>query len=338
MFKFIFLIYILVKSTEAGCYLAQSKEECITSMRSFYDFGPAAGDHALPKLDDHFELVKTPGKFKFYDHFYSYFYLSTNGFIELKEKNENFKMHEKFNFNSAPFPIAGHAIIAPFWADHVPELHGDIFYRFITDLDSMDQISRDINSFKPSKFVADFIPNWASVITWFQIKSHPHRRFVYKNSFQLVLTSDGETSYIMFNYGDLQWPNKVVNVSVQIGYNSGDNKTFLEIRESPNLRVVDLKHSSNVDLRSRWMYRVDSHENRLESQKIKERVEEAKKSGPKWLNFLIFLIALVGIISIFNTAMWAGILLKNRNFPSFPSPFNYRRQLSESKSALSQDC
>ena len=80
----LFIIYILVESINAGCYMEHNTKSCRTKLRNLYDFGPAAGDQSLLKTDDHFVLVQTPGVFKFYDRYYSAFFLSSNGAIELK--------------------------------------------------------------------------------------------------------------------------------------------------------------------------------------------------------------------------------------------------------------
>ena len=44
MIKFLFIIYILVESINAGCYMEHNTKSCRTKLRNLYDFGPAAGD------------------------------------------------------------------------------------------------------------------------------------------------------------------------------------------------------------------------------------------------------------------------------------------------------
>ena len=331
MIKFLLIIYILVESINAGCYMEHNSKNCRTKLRNLYDFGPAAGDKSLLKADDYFTLVQTPGIFKFYDRHYSAFFLSSNGVIELKSINDTFELHEKFESDSVSFPVADHAIIAPFWSDHAPDSNGHVFYRVATDDNTLAQISYDINLHKPLSFGMDFVPTWSCIITWFQLKAFNHRRFDYRNTFQLVLASNDETSYVMFNYGGLEWPNKDVRASVSIGYNLGDKKFFFQKEQPKNCNISELQLKSNVDVRSRWIYRVD------EFSPVEEKHLENKfvmKSA--WVYFFLFIIAFFGIISIFNTAMWVREIFKfNKNSSRFQ--MIYKKQLNDSKLVLNSD-
>ena len=326
--KILFVIYILVRLTNAECFMEHNSENCQKS-RSLYDFGPAAGDESLPRLDDTYVFIQTRGNFKFYDNYYSAFFLSTNGFIELKKFFEPFKMHVKFNFDSAKFPSADHAIIAPFWADSIPEENGQVFYRVTADDDTLAQISYDVNFHKKSeKF---FLPTWASIITWYQLKAASHRRSHYHNTFQLVLTTDGEASYVMFNYGGLEWPNKRVNVNVSVGYNLGDNKSFFELEKSPAVDPLNLQSKSNVGMKSRWMFRVDNHQHQHAKNESIKRDESAKKEDTLMFHLIFFFVILIGMISIFNTAMWVRDFLKERMYFS-ELRMVYKKQVDEHNS------
>jgi len=318
--KVLFFVCIFVNLTNAGCLLEHDSEICSIKSKSLYDFGPAAGDESLPRLDDSFIFIKTQSNFKFYDNYYSAFFLSTNGFIELIKTYEPFKIHGKFNFVSVKFPVDDHAIIAPFWSDHIPEANGQVFYR-ATNQDTLDHISYDVDAHRASCLRSSFLPTWALIVTWYQLKAVSHRRHPYSNTFQLVLASDGEESYVLFNYGGIEWPNKNVNASVTVGYNLGDKKNFFEIKRSPAVNFLDLQNGSNVGMKSRWMYRVDNgkHENN----------EPKRKNGDtKLLYLIVFLTIFFGIISIFNTAMWLRKLLK-QNMSFSDLQMAYKKQVDD---------
>lgn len=184
--KYFILVLVLLKSIEAGCFLNYNAVDCRLQYRNFYDFGLEAGDTNLTKQDDHFVFVQNPGVFKFYGEYFTAFFLSSNGVIELINKNVSFKLHEKFSYNCVPFPLADHAIIAPFWSDHALDpFGGEIFYRITSDSETLAQISYDINLRKSSQFEREFLPTWASIITWYQSKAFNHRRFDFNNTFQV---------------------------------------------------------------------------------------------------------------------------------------------------------
>jgi len=331
MYRLLFFIYILVKSAEAGCFLKPNTQDCRLTLRNLYDFGPGAGDQALPKTDDHFVSIKTPGNFKFYDRFYSTFFLSTNGAVELKENNDAFELHDKFESNSVSFPIADHAIIAPFWSDHTPGLSSEVFYRVATDDETLEQISYEVNLHKPTSYGMDFMPTWSCIVTWYQLKAFNHRRLDSNNTFQLVLASNGEMSYVMFNYGDLHWPNNDVKVSVSVGYNSGDNQTFFQKEHSASVNISELQHKSNVGMRSRWMYRVDEF-----TPGLVEKVNVLKYMSPESFSFFLFVAIIIGISSIFNTVMWVVRLLQ-KSRRSSPFQMAYSKQLDDSRLVLNYD-
>ena len=145
-----------------------------SALKYFYEFGPKAHDYALLKDDDHHYLIEKGIDFKYFDKFYSAFYLSTNGICELvANENKEFSVSE----NPKDFPILEHALIAPFWADITTEIAGDVFYRLENDSETLDQISCDI---KKTYFTfSHFKATWAAIITWNQVKAHAYSRFRY---------------------------------------------------------------------------------------------------------------------------------------------------------------
>jgi len=330
MIKFLILILAFVNSSEAGCFLNHSSMDCRLRYRNLYDFGQEAGDTNFTKMDDHFILVQTPSVFKFYGKSFSSFYLSSNGVIELINKNISFELHNKFQYEPTSFPLLGHSLIAPFWSDHLQSTdeEGEVFYRMVSDSETLSQIAYDIKLYDPSNLrMNNFMPTWSCIATWYQLKAHNHRRFPYNNTFQLVLASNGEASYIMFNYGGMDWPNMNVNVSVTVGYNLGDSDSFFQIKDSA-LNITDLQHRSNVGLRSRWMYRVDRHKSEIIHEILNMRITDSSM-----LYVILILIILIGINSLVNTALW---IIKCRiETPTLPSLF-YNKQLNESQMVLSQ--
>jgi len=256
--KFIFFsitVFLLTNYAQAGCYLEQFNEDC--KYKHFFDFGPNAGDDNLTKLDDHHILIKKPVSFKFYGKYFESFYLSTNGVVKLIEKNETFNLHEKYSYNPAKFPIDNETLIAPFWSDMISDSAGDVFYRLVSDAESLKQIEFEIDRLTKASWCNEFKASWVAVITWYKLKAFNHRRFEYNNTFQLVLTTNGEESYVLFNYGRMQWPNSRVKVNVESGFNLGDGKLYHQMEGSFSSKIVELEKKSNVGMRSKWLFRVE---------------------------------------------------------------------------------
>jgi len=252
-------VFLLINYAQAGCYLDKSFEDC--KYRHLLDFGPNAGDSNLTKQDDHFILIKKPVQFKFYGKYFESLYVSTNGVVQLIEKNQTFDLHEKFSYNPAIFQMVNETLIAPFWTDMISDSIGDVFYRLVTDEDSLRQIEFEIDRLTKASCCEEFKASWVAVITWYKQKAFNHKRYEYNNTFQLVLTTNGEESYVLFNYGRLEWPNSRVKANVESGLNLGDGKNYYKMEGSFTPTVIDLENKSNVGMRSKWLFRVDEFQN-----------------------------------------------------------------------------
>jgi hypothetical protein len=75
-----------------------------------------------------------------------------------------------------------------------------------------------------------------------------------ENTLQAVLATDGNTTYVLFIYDDIQWGN---NKNV-IGFNAGDLMRSYTLPESQTARtILNLENSSNVGIPGVYVFRVD---------------------------------------------------------------------------------
>ncbi|XP_063046579.1 uncharacterized protein LOC134440419 isoform X2 [Engraulis encrasicolus] len=75
--------------------------------------------------------------------------------------------------------------------------------------------------------------------------------YLQEASFQVVLVSDGDMSFVLMNYGDIS------AVDAQAGYDTAGSSKYFEI---PVKSTSDLRHSSNVNHYGRWVFRTDEVE------------------------------------------------------------------------------
>ena len=88
-----------------------------------------------------------------------------------------------------------------------------------------------------------------------RIKLHSVTEFMCMqvNTFQAVLATDGNQTYVMFLYQDIQWSS-----ATSIGLNAGDGSNFVTVPESLTVEgVLNLTNTSNVGLPGVYIYRVD---------------------------------------------------------------------------------
>ncbi|MBN3286099.1 SNED1 protein, partial [Polyodon spathula] len=115
--------------------------------------------------------------------------VSNNGLISF---NEAFN---SFTPNLFPLPTP-HTIIAPFWTDLDNRVSGIVSYRESNDPQLLQRATQDINRYY---HFLDFNATWVFVATWDKVPyfSSPET----KNTFQAVLITNGNNSFVIMNYG-----------------------------------------------------------------------------------------------------------------------------------------
>uniref|UniRef100_A0A3Q2CE57 NIDO domain-containing protein n=1 Tax=Cyprinodon variegatus TaxID=28743 RepID=A0A3Q2CE57_CYPVA len=89
-------------------------------------------------------------------------------------------------------------IIAPYWTDLDNSRSGNIYYDQYTDGSILQQVTQDINSYFPE---INFNASWIFIATWHKVPyfSMPETQ----STFQVVLASNGNYSFVLLNYGAL---------------------------------------------------------------------------------------------------------------------------------------
>ncbi|XP_037836867.1 alpha-tectorin [Kryptolebias marmoratus] len=151
------------------------------------------------------------------------------------------------------FPMNGtRDIIAPFWTDLNNEVNGDIYYAQFTSGNFIQQVTQDINEYFPE---LDFSAKWIFMATWYKVGyfSNPGAQ----TTFQAVLTTDGQYSFVLFNYGDLVPSSR----SIQAGYDTINSTEYFILPGSFSSNAAGnnsvFRHNSNVNEPGRWAFRVD---------------------------------------------------------------------------------
>ncbi|XP_073459881.1 alpha-tectorin-like [Aquarana catesbeiana] len=83
------------------------------------------------------------------------------------------------------------------------------------------------------------------------------------NTFQAVLSTDGNQTFLLYNYGDIQWPSMNWTAFSQdgplalAGLNSGYETGYYTLPGSLTISVANLSSTSNVNVTGRWAFKVD---------------------------------------------------------------------------------
>ncbi|NXI90679.1 TECTA protein, partial [Psophia crepitans] len=222
-----------------------------------YPYGLDQGDHKNPKLDDGTsKALSISVPFTFYGKQHQNLYVNNNGVISFGTR-----VHQ---YTPEPFPLAdGRPFVAPYWGDVNNVLGGDIFYRETTDPKLLARITEDINQYFPE---IAFTATWAFVATWDHVAYYGSTSDK-GNTFQAVLTTNTETSFIILNYWDIQWTTGTASdgdaetglggTPAHAGFNSGDETNFYNIPGSETAAIINITKTTNVNVPGRWVFQVD---------------------------------------------------------------------------------
>ncbi|RNA04016.1 sushi domain-containing 2-like [Brachionus plicatilis] len=211
----------------------------------FYESGSKYGDSVIQKNDDFYEgPIGVSKNFSFFGKYISEIFINTNGLISF--------LQPITEYSPIPFPTYNYISIAGFWNDIDTTKGGDIFYREITDTITLQKISQDISS-----TVEQFNATWAYLVTWYEVA--PYSSLLdQRNSFQILLASNGNVSFTIFNYEKLEWSfNLYSYIFGQVGFNFGDGSRSLSLPGSLTENVLNLANDSNIGVPGRWIYRID---------------------------------------------------------------------------------
>ncbi len=99
------------------------------------------------------------------------------------------------------YPTKTFTAIAPFWSGGIStNTCGDIFYRETNDSNTLGLISADIRN----AFDLNFHATWTFIVTYHRVCKWRYDDFFsgsnsLTNSFQILITTDGYTSYTIYN-------------------------------------------------------------------------------------------------------------------------------------------
>ncbi|XP_051524022.1 sushi, nidogen and EGF-like domain-containing protein 1 [Myxocyprinus asiaticus] len=208
----------------------------------FYPFGSAAGDTSNSAVDDGSStLIGLLSPFIFFERTYLQIYVNNNGHLTFNQPSGQY-----IPFS---FPAKGSQdIIAAFWTD-LDNRRGVVSYQQYTNGSVLTHATQDIKQYFPD---LSLNATWVFVATWDKVAYCCTTNT--ETSFQVVLISTGNSSFILMNYGDIAGRERTI-----AGYDTVMSTHYFVIPGSNNGSFIpNLKFSSNVNVTGRWAFRVDS--------------------------------------------------------------------------------
>uniref|UniRef100_A0A668AVY0 Si:ch73-329n5.2 n=1 Tax=Myripristis murdjan TaxID=586833 RepID=A0A668AVY0_9TELE len=260
----LFIIYIFIYSLLLdtmflkiffGCwYDVETYETCIlmgifvvTYILSFPgSFYPRSGT-ANGRIDDgSSSLIALRRPFVYFGRQYNQIYVNNNGHLTFDAAWGRF----------VPYRFPGNAsrdLIAPFWTDLDNRQNGQVLYNQYTTGSVLQRATQDINTYFPD---LNFVANWVFVATWYEVAYYSTSGT--RTTFQAVLISGGQYSFVLMNYGTIAQTSR----SVQAGYDTISSRHYFSIPGSFSSTATGsnsvFRQGSNVNVPGRWAFRTDS--------------------------------------------------------------------------------
>ncbi|KAM9479052.1 sushi, nidogen and EGF-like domain-containing protein 1 isoform 1-T1 [Salvelinus alpinus] len=230
-------------------------------LEDFYPFGQDWGDFQTISQDDGGSgLVEISVAFPFFGDRHSGLYVNNNGLVSF--------LREVSQFTPVAFPIAGdRRVVAAFWADVDNRRAGQVFYRESKDPSVLLRATADVKRYF-SEF-PEFTATWILISTWHKVTFFGGSDITPVNTFQLVLITNGELSFTIFQYHAITWTTGMHassggdlaglgGIAAQAGFNAGDGKRYFNIPGSRTDDMVDVEGTTNVGCPGRWVFRIDN--------------------------------------------------------------------------------
>ncbi|XP_021357021.1 nidogen-2-like [Mizuhopecten yessoensis] len=246
-FMNIFLSVLLVFLSNYG-YVTKA-----VSMKLLFPFGEQRGDTFLDPGDDiSSDEVPLTVPIVFYDKTYYSVYVNNNGHLsfesELPVYQANFVLPSRFK------------LIAAFLADIDTTHAGSVYYRESTETALLEKAAQDIQA--QFEGFETYIPRALFVATWDNVGFF-RTNDTALNTFQIVIASDGESSFAFFNYLDdgLNWIRSSGKLSqndppAQAAFDSGEGRIHTKLPFSGTEEVARLAKKSNVGIAGVWMFKI----------------------------------------------------------------------------------
>ncbi len=184
------------------------------------------------------EIFLSPA-FPYYGQNMTSVFINSNGFLSfLRECDTTTCLIPR------PFPISSPPLIASLWSEYIAQDMGNVYYRlsrdpiFLSNISSYIQLQRSVQ----------FTPSYAVVATWYELSQRPSFQPL-MNTFQIVLATDGYTSYVAFSYG-----RRDISSVTYAGFNFGDGVSFTSY-DTNNIEFGT--NVENDETRGRYLYRVN---------------------------------------------------------------------------------
>lgn len=229
-------------------------------VNDFIPFGTEHNDQIFED-EDLSEEISLSISYPFFNKSYNQIRLSPHGLILFGNETSSFERTK----SPVNFPLDDITCIAPYWIN--TNLEDDsisqISYREIlikSESETLLHITNLVRNAFPQMAKQRMI--WAFVVTWYEIpqENSPNSR----NTYQTILTTNGRHSFTILTYFQIQWSENSQGTHALIGFNSGDENKFYQIKNSLTSDIMNIVNQSNIGIPGQFVYHTTENLNDIQ--------------------------------------------------------------------------
>ncbi|RDD35971.1 Mucin-like protein [Trichoplax sp. H2] len=251
-----------------------------------YPYGSSQGDSSFGNRFIIRRRLYLKSPIYFANKFYQTLYICSSGYVTF-HFSHCYYYPSSFRYYNIP-------LVAPFFSGndmrHYNITKSRVYYREYSNFDSstssqsiLSRATTDVDQFQSqlklhsnwtssqlkAKFglyhhtVKNFNAKHVVVITWTDMVPYPasyYGRFGFTNTFQLVLVSNGENTFALYNYevNGMQWWRRFYGLRARVGYITGSTNIHHEIALSGYRNILKIDSLlGNTGMTGKWAFRLD---------------------------------------------------------------------------------
>ncbi|CAF1556505.1 unnamed protein product [Rotaria sp. Silwood1] len=231
-------------------------------LNDFFAFGSEKGDSTMLRNGTSVGPLHLPYVFPCFDNNYQQIWINSNGLFSFQRSINYYSQRPLTSLNDS-------CLVAGFWHDYIwnqdNNTESEIYYQIHSNTSISNSTVTVFN--KASDYVRKFFPQqrlfkpkMVITSTWYYIGISTNNTL--NNTFQIVLCTDEDRSFVFFLYHELQWANpyNITSYDAEAGIHNGDQNKTQMLPYSGTKNIIELVNKSNVNVPGLFTFRIDADE------------------------------------------------------------------------------
>ena len=236
-------------------------------LTDFFPYGLEVGDSLFSSSNSSAGPLHLPYDFYYFDNAYRQIWITKNGLFSFRQPPFYYTYPQ-----SLP-ALNNHSFVTGFWFAfdgsnfNSTENRNRVYYQIHNNrsasnssINIFDKASDYVRKFFPQQ--RPFQPKMVITGTWYYISNGTNETEYLNNTFQVVLCTDEDRSFVFFLYYDLQWSDPFSNIhgnyNARAGVYHGNGNKTETLPYSGTDDIIKLANESNVNVPGLFAFRIDA--------------------------------------------------------------------------------